>query len=269
MTRPALLALTLCCGICAFTQSGPDPDRLGTDEIVGTILHGDFHQRLETVHRLPANLSREQLDALMALLSEPSNQPGIHVLKNDLLNALRSQTQQPEALTQCLIKIFQDTRHDGVIRDYALQHLGAWYLQTDGRSEVQETLWQAAQPGQGHLAGTSLLALHRLANRSAAVDPSRLSETAFRLAQSNTSIHAKITALRICGERRIPGTAQLARQVLAETSEVSLQLSAIATLGEVGQLSDSALLERFRAHPRLMRATEKALEKLQESFGEI
>lgn len=269
MIRLAMLALVLCGWTCAFAQSGPGPDSVESDEMVNAILQGPFHQRLEAVHRLPANLLPGQLDALMGMLSEPSNQPGIHVLKNDLLNALRSQTLPPEALTQCLIEMFQDPRHDEVVRDYALQHLGAWYLQTDQRSDVQETLWQATQPGQGHLAGTALLALHRLANRGAAVDPARLSATAFRLAQSNTSIHAKITALRICGERRIPGTAQLARQVLAETSEVSLQLSAIATLGEVGQFSDSELLERFRAHPRLMRATEKALQKLQESFGEI
>lgn len=236
---------------------------------IDQILTGAFHQRLQAIHHLPADLSKQEVERLLAFLKIPSHQPGIQVLKNDLLNALRSQATPPADLDQVLIEIWQNPSFSLAMRDYAIQHLGAWYEHSQQRELIAKILWQATDSPHSSISGTALLALHRLANRGATINQQKLAQQALAIAKQNINSLATISALRICGERNLQGAASIARSILVNNASVSLQLSALATLGDVGGVEDRELLRQKQAHPRLMVAAESALKKLNQRFADV
>jgi len=264
--RPSMTCAGLWAMVLVF-GSAMAQEHSGVDAITGT---GDFHDRLQAIHQLPSNLGRNALKPLFKFLETPTGEPGEAVLKNDLLNALRAQSQPPRKLTQTLRAIYQNKAHSPQIRDYAVQHLGAWHRRTENRESVRSTLWQACDEGESSIAGTALLALLRLNRSGAPIEADRLKRTALKVASQDAhSALSRLSALRVCGELGVSEAGTIAREILKNRHpDVSLQLAAVATLGELGQPADRALLEQLTAHPRLGRAAELALEKLVHKFAQ-
>lgn len=240
-----------------------------SDQVEQIVGKGDFHQRLNAVHQLPDRLSQAQIQQLQNFLTQPSGELGEAALKNDLLNMLRAQSRAPQGLTETLLTIYRDSRHTALMRDYAIQHLGAWQLQSPPSSSIRQTLWQACDQTGNSIAGTALLALYRLRNHLSSAERQRLGQQALAIAGKGASPLSRLTALRICGELELREAGEISRSVLRARSDISLKLSAIATLGDVGVESDLALLESFLAHPRLARAAELAIGRLLKKNGEV
>lgn len=259
--RLRTMAWILCLGAgMSFAQS---------PQVTQIVSDGEFFQRLETVHQLPDHLSARDLQKLAAFLVHPSGEPGEAALKNDLINMLRAQSTPPKGLGHTLLSIYRDGQHSPLMRDYAIQHLGAWYPLAQHKHIIRQTLWQACDQTGNSIAGTALLALHRLASKSYPVDREKLAQAALKVARSQGSPLSRLTALRICGELQIREAGEVSRKLLHGSGDLSLKLAAIATLGEVGSEGDASLLEGYLTHPRLSFAAEKALAHLNKRFGEI
>lgn len=229
-----------------------------------------FHKQLEAIHRLPADLSPSALNRWFQYLKTPTGAPGEAVLKNDLLNALRAQKKPSQKLTETLQHMYRNQAQSPQVRDYAIQHLGAWHGFAGNREAVRNTLWQASGEGGNSIAGTALLAMLRLSRSGTTIDGDRLRATALSIAsQQGNSTLSRLSALRVCGELGVMEAGAIARDVLKQHHpDISFQLAAVATLGDVGGPEDRALLEQLTAHPRLGRAAETALEKLAHKFSQ-
>lgn len=242
-----MYALTLFCLLLA----GP------TEDVTRPILEGDFHDRLAAIASMRTPLPSPAVETFKEWLAAPNSETGSATLKNDLINVLRRQQPAIPGLSDLLISIYQNPAHDQTMRDYAVQHMAA--LHGTG-PKVEATLWEATQETQSSVAGTALLALHR---RQA--DRARLMQTALKMAaDAQAAEWARIPALRVCGHLEVPGSAQVARDLLNGEASASVKMAAIATLGEVGDVTDIPMLEniRYGSQQRLVPAVERALNLL-------
>ena len=233
---------------------------------VRTILESkDFHQRLDAVHSLNDNLSQTDRQALYDLLVRPEGYRGEAVLENDLLNVLR-RSNDPR-LDKVLLHMARDPQQDSVIRDYALQHLGLWYPMARNKPEIRETLWQATDLTGNSMAGTALLALLRQAPVDPEIDRSRLGRRALEIASDRSAGElSRITALRICGQLNKTEALEPALGLVHGDASISLQLAAIATIGDLGDDRQTELLQKLAnsGSKRLAHAAAIALDKLKD-----
>ena len=88
--------------------------------------------------------------------------------RTQLANALRGQTRFPAALPWRLAAMWRDPGHDGVWRDYCIQHAGAAWWQTGdpaARGEVRAVFWKAAADPAAFYAAARCALQARLALR--------------------------------------------------------------------------------------------------------
>ena len=204
----------------------------------------NIEERIRAAHSLGDDLDSEEIGALYSFLKSPAGAEekganGLHALKNDILNVLRQQSVPAPGLADMLIGIYRDLAQDGVMRDYAIQHLTTWYDQDAAdapgtREKIRAVLHEATEE-KTTIAGTALLGLHRLSAADPAFDQEKISRLALRLACSDDTLAAtRITAVQICAERGLR-EALPTIEALAQTAGcVPLKLSAIAALGRLG-----------------------------------
>lgn len=240
--------------------------------IMGIGDKADYFTRIKTVHALNKDLSDNEVQALFVLLNRKSGQDNLpleqlNALKNDVINALKSQTRKPLDLANNLMAMFYDKGHDGVWRDYCVQHLGSFYLKIDNANEqkmARDLFWAATHETDSSIAGTALIAL---ANNSDQPDITRdaIANRALLLSEDpKCGELAKITSLQICaklGEKKVLLTA---RQIAGSGASVPLRMSAIATVGTLGEESDRVMLEKYAVSTdtRLRTAAQSALKRL-------
>jgi hypothetical protein len=189
----------------------------------------------------------------------------IHVLKNDVMKLLGRQPAPDPDLAATLVAIFRDRAQDPVIRDYAIQHLGAGYAAVPDatRQDVRDALWEAAAETESHIGGTALIALEsaRAADRSVeTADLSRRLVTT--LADPRASPAARIAALGVSAMVPAPTALPSIRSLLSQPQEEPLLLAALHALGKLGDgAEDRALLARYASggSGRLQRGAQKAL----------
>ena len=236
----------------------------------------DIAQRLRSVHSLPDNLSRGEVDAFYTFIkSAPApgekDLPGLYGVKNDLLNVLRQQSTPPANFTGTLLDIYNDPSQDVVMRDYAIQHLVPWYEEgaldmPDARDKIRDVLRRAANETNS-IAGTALLGMHRLS----ATDSNFSSDEINALASTHAlSAHVhpatRLTAIQICAERGIK-TVLPKIESLPDTSRcLPVRLAAIAAIGQLGGKDNIEALRQLEAgqEPSLMPALGPALRNLKE-----
>src|SRR5690625_4664043 len=134
-------------------------DRLTT--IVSPVV-GAFQERHRAVRELTGHLDPEEVRAIFLFLSAAppeGRRERIHdrAIKNDILNRLRNQDEAPHDLTGLMVRLIEDTRQDRAIRDYALQHLRAWYSKApdEERPLIVETLVRGLEETKGSTSGTA------------------------------------------------------------------------------------------------------------------
>jgi hypothetical protein len=214
----------------------------------------DYRGRLAAMKQFSTNVVGVDWQALenFLLTRDPSDdQQGGQVLKNALFDALCELTPPPSGLGELLVQIYRDSNQNGVIRDYALQHLVAYYEQLEiaqvddpyGRRMVRDVLLEALGELDSSMAGTALLGLARLSDGRNEFDRQGIGEAAREMAQSRgASELARISALQVCARLGVTKALPVLMQMAHEGQSVPLRVSAIAALGAMGNLETKPLL---------------------------
>lgn len=253
---------------------------LGTDADPATDPRG--LARTAALRGLKNDLTPEESAALLvALLAPrlPGEAPGPHsVWFHETALALHGQPAIREKFATTLGTVARDASRDPVIRDYALQHLSQLWQNSAAalQATIVETLTQIADQSPA-IAPSALLALHRLGSAASPSGqdppPHAVPDADFapRLrtllaSGSSASTAARMTALRIVGERRLTGFRDdLARIAADPTSDHPLvRMAAVAAIARLADPGDLPLLRTLdRTDPRVATAIDHAIARLE------
>lgn len=271
-------------GISADVQSNLE----GLSSAVRLIVdeQADYISRLAAARAAITNLTAASRQALFTFLLHRSpldeDQRG-HVLKNILLDGLCALNSPPNGLGDVLAQIYQDQSQNIVLRDYAVQHMVAFYEQMakvpdDGQltkqndlSKVQGTLWEALNETDTSIAGTALLGLEQLSEEGVEFDQNRIAAKALQLAGGNgTGELTRITAFQVCARLQVPDALPLLEQAASQGQSVSLRISAIGALGTMGNAQAVPLLNSLLngTEERLKLPAQQALTQIELKQGQ-
>ena len=225
-------------------------------------------QRLHAVRALPNDLSFREQTFLRDFVATPNGRSGEAGLKNEVLNLLRRQQTAPPELAWTLISVFRDQEQSEVLRDYALQHLIAWY--PHDRETVRQALVSALGETGSSIAGTALLGLHRLAHADTPITSELAASAALALVHDpDAGELALIAALRVCGAQGAAAALPLTRRLVFIGATDSIRMAAIATLGDLGGREDEQILAAIAAgeETRLVPAAQRALQQLRDRLA--
>jgi HEAT repeat protein len=272
-----LIGLTV--ALVAIGQLSAAPPPAGKPNAVRPLLEarGDRNsdRRLAVVGTLGKRLSADEIQALCQYVVAPqtADQPGSpdrrgeHVVRNNILNVLRNQKTPPAGLADPLISIYQDRRQDAVMRDYAVQHLHSWYAQATAaeRGRMHSVFWNALRETDSSIAGTALLALHHLAEEHPEINSAQVNQAALRLARDERCGDlSRTTAIQVCGQRGVGEVSPTAVTLAESSTNLTLRIAAIATLGNLGDGKAKAALQTLSKSddPSVRRASETALQRV-------
>ncbi|MGZ5516421.1 MAG: hypothetical protein ACXWJX_01870 [Limisphaerales bacterium] len=186
------------------------------------------------------------------------NLGGLRYLKNEILNVLRNQHDLPVDLADTLVVTATDKDQDLVSRDYAVQHLAALCRRiSDEGAQVPAhavSLLFRLTTEKSTVAGTALVALHRLSDRPIGIDREAINSIALNMAcDSQCSPAVRMSALQVCSQRHISAVLSTAENIALSNEPISLRISALAVIGALGEPSRSQKLSNIRADDPLVK----------------
>lgn len=232
-----------------------------------------YDERQRESYQLGKRLSVEEVDTLLVFLlrspdADTAKDDELAALKNNAADALLQQEGVSPRLFETFVTIFADPKQGEIWREYVIQKLPELSLRLDGaaRQAVLVFLRERTKDTDYIFAGTALIGLDRLHSaRPDLVTGDEVSSRALAILKSEQQADAcKLSALQILAKYD-PATALVrARSYLQSEAPVMLKVSALATLGMVGQAEDRPALERYAKSPelRLRTAARAALAKM-------
>jgi hypothetical protein len=165
-------------------------------------------------HRLPEDVSQAQWIEL----------------KNEAWNRLRNDLGSHALFEGVALSVFENADQPEVLRNYALQHLGAWLLDGYASERVLHRMWRALEEVQSSIAGTALIGLASAGAESRGVSAEWLSSAALDLARNREASEASlIAALQVLGEWKNARGMAMAAEVAADRARsVPVRLAALA-----------------------------------------
>lgn len=241
----------------------------------------EYQRRIKAVHAVDARLTPEEIKVLMAFLRSPvdadtSLDPlSINSIKNEVMDLLIQQVPLSQDLGKELASMSADPSLDSGIRDYSVQHF-APYLKARWGSGVVDTEspdYQAIMQGydqairltNSSLPGTALLGLYVLSEDYKAIDRKNVEKLAFQMGNdSGYHVNTRATTIQLCGRMGLKEILPTARIEAQSGETVQLRMSAIATLGDLGDKNDAALVETLalEKESRIQTAAQSALKRL-------
>ncbi len=235
---------TLAVGI-SLPPSVSSAIRMIVDEQVG------YPEREQAVHTLSGKLADADREGLYAFLRQhdPGDDAQLgQVLKNDLMDALCRMEPPPTGLRDLLTQIYQDAGQNIVLRDYAVQHLSAFYRQmalalnvdpqirNDELNQAQQVLWTAVDDTGSSISGTAMLGLSQLALEGwPGLDRDKIGNAALKLAgDSNAGELTRITAFQVCANLNVKDALAFVLGAAQQGETESVRISAIGALGALG-----------------------------------
>ena len=242
----------------------------------------DHTQRLAAIETLAGKkLGDADREPLFAFLRQPSGQDNDQweqVVKNRLMDVLCALDPPPPGLLDLLTQIYQDPGRNGVLRDYAVQHVVALYQQLEiatdvdpqdksaGLAAAQKILRDALSETGSSIAGTALLGLTRLSKENPeAFDPRQIGGVAEQMAGPGTSCElTRITALQVCAQLNVQDALPLVLQAARNGETISVKISAIGALGQLGGPEQVLFLNSVLVgtEDRLKPAAQQALKQI-------
>ena len=255
-----------------------------------------WQKRIEDLrHHLASSCNEADLRYLYQLLAQgPSkgeSTEGWYVIANDLMEQLCLHDPDTQRLSSTLLGILHDTKQTEVLRDYAVQHLATWLNPRahqgntatpapgpEVTGKVLDALVTAATDPtleKSTIPGTTLMMLVDLSRSgsggvdcSAAVDKLKPWLTTALGDGSKLSTPVRVSAIQAAGtlapEEFRPVLRRIAYQ---ENGQSSLQLPAIAALGQSGDAEDIEKLQNIaRTRPALAYAAKDACKILSARF---
>ncbi|QBG48097.1 HEAT repeat domain-containing protein [Verrucomicrobia bacterium S94] len=238
-----------------------------------------YQTRLEAMRKLGQEMSTNDIAVLMDFLNEPMPEDAklgnlfYNSIRNDAYEILLRQKELPDGMGELLVNGYNNPNQDDTWRNYCIQFMQPFYerqsevlsfesetgsrealVSSTADSEaavppqelqiIQDTLWDALGERDNSNAGAALLALDKLSRDHDEFDKGDINAAMLNLAQDEqASLANRVTAIRLCGERKNIHVLETARD-LAHNSDITiLRCAAIATLGEIGSEEDIALLE--------------------------
>jgi hypothetical protein len=223
------------------------------DQTMAVILKStDYNQRIQaTLQDTPATVNPQNYAALKTYLLTPQDgkdgdfRQHEYALRNRMMDMLRSDTNRLSETISAFVSVYEMPRQGDVMRGYALQHLASVFMDhsqtlpdVDKQSILSAFTAALDDTSGGTIAGTALVGLHEAARAdSKTVSGGEVEAAAMKLIQSPESgTLSKIAAFQICGERKVSGAAQAARQAAFNSSaDWVLRMSAVYALRQLGQ----------------------------------
>jgi hypothetical protein len=260
-------------GVPSQVLSPATSDWAAAQQIVDT--RAGYEERMMAVNSLSGHLTDADWAVLQPFLLKPDgldkDQLG-QVIKNRLLDMLCAQNPPPTGLGDVLAQMYRDHQQDDVIRDYALQHLTAYYEQmaTQGdsagtRQDIQNVLWEAVNETSDSIGGTALLALKRLSQEYPGFDQGKIAATALQMAGNSTVGElTHITAFQVCAQLGTADALPVVLQTAQNGETIPVKMSAIGALGLLGGPEQIPFLNSVLAgtEDRLKPAAQHALEQI-------
>lgn len=205
---------------------------------------------------------------IMAYLRRPPSfapdNSGEYHQRNELMNTLREQAQDKQAVTALLLDIYRDESQGELLQSYAIQHLSFWAqtgkIEAADRERAMAALREAAADyATTYIGGAGLLALHDAAGAEAAQPALEA------LASPAASVNSRISAFQVCaqlGEQRALSTAE--RTARDESASFVLRMSAVSALAALGGRGSEASLRTLAQdrNKQVRRAAELALARI-------
>ena len=254
-------------------------------------------ERQKAIRSLAGHMTDLDWEVLEPFLLRPDGLDKVQtgqVIKNELMDVLCAMNPPPASLGDDLIKIYRDRQQGEVIRDYAVQHLSAYYEQistqpnsapaqspvptlglfsqhqaspnsVSAQASIQAALWEAVQEPDGSIAGTALLALERLSQEYPEFDQGKIAATALQMVndtQAGELTH--ITAYQVCGQLANTDALPAILSAAQNGETISVRMSAIGTLGSLGGVDQIPFLNEVLAgtEDRLKLAAQHALDQI-------
>jgi HEAT repeats len=261
-------------------------------EAVGRGAPSPWNRRTDIIRNLPANLTEAEVDALLVALMEPRPpkiSAAIHsTYIHEIATILHSHNDIRQRFFQSLATLARDTQRDDATRDYAIQHLRwVWSSASDERAlrgSITATFRELCRLDPV-VATPALLSLHLLGSPADQTDSSQITSATpgrgnapppfdladadllpllqpiFAAPTSKTNIPARLTAVRIVGERRLIAFRPPLLVALHDRSEHTLvRMAAASALAQIGDPSDLEALATLDAgDERLASAVRHAL----------
>jgi len=250
--------------------------------VVGLDANKGFAYRTAALQTLGVNMPRGDIEGIYAFLSARYEDHKTEMdllefesVRNDALDLLLRQAQLPPDLVTNLVAIFHDREQNEVWRDYSVQHFEP-YCQAKWKETaipptdpdwiaISNAYFEAVTETDSTIAGTALLGMERLSSAQSVISRDTVGQLAVTLANDEKCGEpARITALRICGQLKKIEILPTARFLSQTADTISLQIAAIATLGDLGDASDREYLEStlLVGNQRLHPAAKAALQRL-------
>lgn len=254
----------------ASNQGSPD----GLDRVRPALSHdgtAGFSERVHALRGIKTGLTGPETDVISQYLRTPAKSPkdrvGENWLRNVMLDKMVQQSVVSNGLPDLLVTVYQDARHDVVMRDYAVQHMPPIYSRVapQHRTKLRNALWQATGETDSSIAGTALLALLDIAQSDPAVDTQRLAKTALKLASDDRSGElCRITAVQVCGRMQVAGGLPVVEQLAQTATNMPLRIAATAALADYGTPATTGLLMGLAKSPdaRQALAAKSALHRI-------
>ncbi len=268
----------------ASTTSVMSRQQVELSPAVDTIVddQAGYEQRLAAIETLAGKkLSDADREALYAFLRQKSGQDGVQmeqVVKNRLMDVLCALNPPPLGLLDLFTQIYHDPDQNGVLRDYAVQHVAAFYQQMEiatdvdpqdkgaGLAAARKVLWDALSETNSSMAGTALLGLTRLSRENPeAFDPRQIAGVAEQMAGPNSSELTRITALQVCAQVNVQDSLPVIQAAVQNGQTMTVRISAIGALGSLGGAEAIPLLNSVLqgAEERLKLPAQHALNQIE------
>ncbi|AHF94090.1 hypothetical protein OPIT5_04870 [Opitutaceae bacterium TAV5] len=203
--------------VAAHADQAPWRQFAATHPVLLVVTDADWPwaERQRAVNDLAtAALTPELLAACFDYLRSPvpaEEKPAMleRAIRNDLLNVLRTRTDETLALVPVLAEQAADPAQDSALRDYALQHLATWAprLPEAEQQLAVETLCDTLKAREASYAGTALLGLYDMSNRetrTVSLPGLDLPAEAIRIATDKSmGLHSRIGALALCQQMQV------------------------------------------------------------------
>jgi len=242
---------------------------------VQKVLNGQagYEGRIAAINSLTGRLTADDWAVLKRFLLTPDKQDKDQLgqsIKNRLMDVLCAQTPPPEGLLDVLAKIYRDNLQDDVVRDYAIQHVTAYYEQVATRGnavgekeDVESLLWEAVNETSDSIGGTALLALKRLSQEYPNFNQGKIAEAALQMAGNSTASDlTHITAYQVCAQLGVKDALPEVFTAAQNAGTIPEKMSAIAALGLLGGPAQIPFLNNVLAgnENRLKPSAQRALQ---------
>jgi len=228
----------------------PPPKADLSQEHIDKALNKDlsYEDRVNALGLLPNTLTPAQAEQIRQLAKTKKVHPTV---RNDCLTVLARQNTKIPALGSDLAQMWKDREEDATWHDYVLQHMEAIHDYADNQGQLEQILIQEAEgkaEGETNFPGTALLSLQRLAEREPRVAKKleKLTRDAVLAEKKELDPEKVVTALQVARRNGDTSVLERARELAQDESvRARLRMSAIGTIGTLGERIDIPLLEKL------------------------